>query len=435
LNHQKNYPIVTIERLSHDGRGIAHLAGKTIFVEGGLVGEAVEIDYLKRRPRWDEARTVLVHKAVPDRKVPACEFFTLCGGCSLQHMSGPHQILHKQEVLLEQLQHIGGIQPKKILLPITASAYGYRRKARLGVRYVMKKNKLLIGFREKNNRYLADIERCPVLDPRVGEKIPLIRDFLLKLKAHLHIPQLEIAVGDTQAAIILRHLIPFCHTDQKIIREFAQETGYSIYLQPGGPMTATPFYPAETARLSYRLDDYNMTLLFHPTDFIQVNNEINKKLIKMAITLLNPKPHEIMLDLFCGIGNFTLPLARFCKQARGVEGSESMVARGYENARHNNITNVEFYCQNLGENNYTNSMLANATGILLDPARAGAWDVIQHLPHSSAERIVYVSCNPATLAKDAGYLCQHGFELALVGVLDMFPHTSHVESIALFNRV
>jgi 23S rRNA (uracil1939-C5)-methyltransferase len=426
--------VVVIIGLSHDGRGVARQEGKTLFVEGALVGEKVVIEYTKRKSRYDEAKISSLIKPAPSRKTPKCQHFNTCGGCSLQHMGSQAQIAYKQDVLLEQLHHIGQVKPKTILPPILAEDYYYRRKARLGVRYVLKKDKLLIGFREKKGRYLADIEICPILDKSIGKKIPLIREFLLRLDGYLCIPQLEIAVGDTQTAIIIRHIEPLSARDLDLIEQFAKSEDYHIYLQPGGIETVQSFFPAKgSERLSYRLNDYDLEILFHPTDFTQVNARVNQKLINLAIELLAPGKQDEVLDLFCGIGNFTLPLSRFCKRIIGIEGNELMVARGYENARHNQIKNAEFRCQNLTQNGYTESWMGFRQ-ILLDPPRTGAWQVVQELAKTNAKRIVYVSCNPATFSRDAGFLIKNGFELSVIGVLDMFPHTSHVESIALFNK-
>lgn len=428
---------VAITGMSHDGRGIAHQNGKTIFIEGGLIGDEVEIEFIKRKNRFDEAKITQLVTAASNRITPACLHFTICGGCSLQHMNSESQILHKQSVLLEQLQHIGQVVPVKVLPAITAANYRYRTKARLGVRYVFKKSKLLIGFRERNGRYLADLESCVVLDPTIGTKIPLLRGFLMRLSNYQEIPQLEIAVGDDATAIIIRHLTPFSEQDLVTLQAFGAEHDFHLYLQPGGPQTAERLYPdgAEALRLRYRLEEYGIEFLFHPTDFTQVNRSINHELVRLAIELLAPQPDDILLDLFCGIGNFTLPFARLCQKVLAVEGCEAMVARGNENAAHNNIHNVEFICQNLADDNSHPTWLdSQITSIFIDPPRAGALEILQQLTKTTATRIVYVSCNPATLARDAGFLCEQGFALDSVGVLDMFPHTNHVESIALFTR-
>lgn len=423
-----------ITALSHDGRGITHINGKTTFVEGALIGEQVEFEYIKFKSRYDEAKVSRILQGVAGRQTPDCDFFNICGGCSLQHMDSQNQLQHKQAVLLEQLEHIGKVTPLELLPPMESPSIHYRRKARLGVRYVIKKEKLLIGFREKNGRYLADIEACSVLDPSIGQKIPELREFLLSLENFGEIPQLEIAVGDQQTAIIIRHLKPLSPSDLVKLTTFGQKQGYHIYLQPGGPDSVVLHYPADIEpRLSYHLHDHQIEMLFHPTDFTQVNANINNKLVSLAIELMAPTKNEKFLDLFCGIGNFTLPLAKYSQCVVGIEGSEEMVKRGYENAAHNNITNVEFACQNLAEPTYNNKYLdQHFDGILLDPPRTGAFEIVQMLSKFNARRILYISCNPATLARDAGCLVQQGYTLAKVGVLDMFPHTSHVESIGLF---
>lgn len=434
---QQTKGTATITGLSHDGRGIAHIEGKTTFISDALIGECVEFEYVKKRSRFDEAKMINLLKASEERATPDCDFFGICGGCSLQHMHTSAQVSFKQSVLMEQLQHIGRVKPEEVIPPTLAPTKHYRRKARLGVKYVDKKQKLLIGFREKDGRYLADIESCTVLHKSVGENIPLLREFIMQLHAFRHIPQLEVAVSDDVTALIIRHLVPLDDHDIACIEEFAHQHRYHIYLQPQGPQSAYLLYPKNIQeRLRYYLQDYNLELLFHPTDFTQINAPINQKLIALAIDLLQPQPNENILDLFCGIGNFSLPLARLSAHVVGVEGSELMVGRGYENAAHNNITNIEFLCKNLAMTLHADdsSLKNNFDSILLDPPRTGAWDVMMQIPHWNPARVVYVSCNPATLARDVGYLCEHGYMLKKVGVLDMFPHTSHVESIALLLR-
>lgn len=423
-----------ITSLSHDGRGIAHINGKTTFIEGVLVGEEVEFEYSKVKSRYDEARVTNVLTRSSARQSPVCTVFGECGGCSLQHMDTNHQLEHKMSVLLEQLYHLGGIKSVDILPAVTSAPWGYRRKARLGVRYVIKKEKLLIGFREKNGRYLADVSECPVLVNSVGNQIETLREFLLNLDDYRSIPQLEVAVGDEVTAIIIRHLNPLSEKDLEKIVSFGKRMQFHLYLQPKGPDSVKRLYPLEgDERLSYRLEQYGLEMRFHPTDFVQVNAEVNNKLIDLAIELMAPKSDESFLDLFCGIGNFTLPLALHSKHVVGIEGSQEMVHRGYENAQHNNISNVSFDCQDLQNTHYNDKYMSQKfDGVLLDPPRAGAWEVIQMLPHTNTKRVVYISCNPATLARDAGGLKEKGYELVKVGVLDMFPHTSHVESIALF---
>lgn len=423
-----------ISTLSHDGRGITHIDGKTTFVEGALPGETVQFSYVKRRKQYDEARVDNIIIPAEGRQVPKCHYFAICGGCSLQHMDTKTQLDHKQAVLLEQLRHMGGVIAKDVLPAFHSShSFGYRRKARLGVRYVDKKQKLLIGFREKQGRYLADLDSCDVLHSSIGSKISLLRDFLLTLDGYLFIPQLEITVGDHATAIIIRHLKPFSENDLIKLKAFAKAHSFHLYLQPGGNETVSLFYPSiQPPRLSYALEDYQLEMLFHPTDFIQVNKEVNEQLIKLALELLLPTSQDQILDLFCGMGNFTLPLARRCRFVLGIEGSQNMVERANENCQHNHITNAAFECHDLTNISYNKWKEQHFDGILLDPPRTGALEIVKILPELNANKIVYVSCNPATLARDAGVLCQNGYELAKVGVLDMFPHTSHVESIALF---
>lgn len=428
--------IAHITALSHDGRGIAHVDGKTVFLQSGLVGEEVEFEYLKQRSRYDEGQVTQVLSPSSQRVTPACEHFGVCGGCSLQHMAVKNQLEYKEKVLLEQLQHMGGVSAEQILQPISAANLGYRTKARLGVKYVEKKQKLLIGFRERNGRYLADIERCPILPSHIGEKIPELRELLMELSNYLQIPQLEIAVGDNNTAIIIRHLTAFAADDFLKIQQFSEKYNYHIYLQPGDSTTVQLFWPKNVnQRLSYQLPQYQLEFLFHPTDFTQVNREINQRLVDLAIKLLAPQKDQKILDLFCGMGNFSLPIARFCQQVIGVEGSLQMVERARENAVHNNIKNTDFYCIDLARNFYNDYYIKQEFhAVLIDPPRSGAKEILQFSHLWNSQRIVYVSCNPATLARDAGYLHHMGYNLKSVGVLDMFPHTNHVESIALFEK-
>lgn len=425
-----------IRALSHDGRGIAQIEGKTVFIESALVGEQVEFEYTRIKSRYSEAKLTQILSPSSARIEPKCNSFGICGGCSLQHMDTDAQLNHKLSVLLEQLYHIGGINSAKVLPAIKSTPWGYRRKARLGVRYVFKEQKLLIGFREKNGRYLADITDCSVLDESIGAKIEELRVLLLALEGCLAISQLEVAVGDNAIAIIIRHLQPFNENDLAKLIAYGTKTNFHIYLQPGNPTTVSRLYPAEGSdRLSYHLKvkDQDLEMLFHPSDFIQVNAAINNRLIDLAIELMAPQSNETFLDLFCGIGNFTLPLSLYSQQVIGIEGCQEMVKRGYENARHNGISNVIFECHNLQEPHYTNKYISQKyDGVLLDPPRTGALEIVKILPKLNAKRVVYISCNPATLSRDAGHLRQHGYELVNIGILDMFPHTSHVESIGLF---
>lgn len=428
---------VRIEKLSHDGRGIAHINGKTIFVENALANELVEIQIVSRHGRFDEAKTIEVIQDSPERVEPPCAHAEICGGCSLQFMHSDAQVALKESVLREQLEHFGGLKPAHWLAPLRSETEGYRHKARLGAKYVFKKNTLLIGFREKRSNFLADIYHCEVLHPKVGKKIPVLRECVSELSVRDAIPQIEVAVGEDGVALVFRHLKPLTDKDIAALIKFGQEYHFHIYLQPGGNDSVHKIWPEDGAeRLHYSLPDFDLKMAFHPLDFTQVNPGINQKMVKQALELLDPQPNERVLDLFCGLGNFTLPLARKAKEVIGVEGSAAMVLRGQENASANGVTNTHFYATDL-----TQDFSSQPWGqlefdkILIDPPRTGALEIVQKLAKFGAKRLVYVSCNPATLARDAGELQQLGYRLTHAGVMDMFPHTTHVESIAVFERI
>ncbi|MDV2077318.1 23S rRNA (uracil(1939)-C(5))-methyltransferase RlmD [Marinobacter xestospongiae] len=425
-----------VEKLSHDGRGIAHLDGKIQFVDGALPGEAVMAKMVSTRSKFDELRTVEVLEAVADRATPPCSFADLCGGCSLQHMSGDAQIAFKEGTLREHFAHFGGIEPEQWIEPMRSVDRGYRRKARLGVKYVHKRESVLVGFREKRTSFLADIDHCAVLDPRIGEQITGLRTLIHSLDAYQRIAQVEVACGDDEAALVFRNLDPLNDDDRARLIAFGQAQGLHIYLQPKGPDTVHRIWPeGGEERLHYRLDAFDLTMTFHPMDFTQVNADINQQMVARAVDWLDIQPGERVLDLFCGLGNFTLPIARRAGEVVGVEGDDAMVVRGRENAERNGIDNVRFYGANL-QGDFTAEAWA-AEGfdkILIDPPRSGAEEVCEYLTAFGANRIVYVSCNPATLARDAGVMVRNGYRLVRAGVMDMFPHTTHVESIALFER-
>ena len=430
-----------IESLSHDGRGVAHQNGKTQFVDGALAGETVMAQMVVSHSKFDELRTLNVLRATPDRQTPPCEFADLCGGCSLQHMEGEAQIQFKENTLRDHFAHFGGIEPEEWVAPMrTQNTLGYRRKARLGVRYVRARESVLVGFREKRNSFLTDINRCVVLDPRIGERIMPLRALLHELDAHARIPQVEVACGDDDAAMVFRNMDELSSGDREKLIAFGQAHNLHIYLQPKGPDTVHRIWPESAdrshERLSYRLPEFDLTMRFHPMDFTQVNADINHGMVSRAIEWLEVQPGERVLDLFCGLGNFTLPLARKGGQVVGVEGDDTMVIRGRENARLNGLANVEFHGADLHAD-FTGQSWAKEgfDKILIDPPRSGAEEICKYLTTFSTSRIVYVSCNPATLARDAGVLVRNGYRLVRAGVMDMFPHTSHVESIALFERV
>lgn len=437
-SHYRELIHTQITGLSHDGRGIARINGKTTFIMGALPGEEVSFIYTKRHNKFDEGQAQEIIKASPERATPLCPHFGVCGGCSLQHMNNQAQIHFKQEMLLEQLKHSGHIEPETILplLPLVGPTTGYRHKGRLSVKYVIKKSKVLVGFREQDARFIADIQSCAVLHPSVGKKIADLSAFIEQLQIKDQIPQIEIAVDDTTTVLIIRHMQPLTNTDQYQLRTFAQTHHFQIYLQPAGMDSIHKFWPEDNnTYLNYQLPNYQLTLQFHPTDFTQVNPHINQAMITSALELLELNSQDQVLDLFCGLGNFTLPIARFCKDVVGVEGSMAMVERATHNAQLNGIKNAEFYCADLTSDFYNDSWARRQYNkILLDPPRTGAKEMINHIVKFKAQRIVYVSCNPATLARDAELLSKQGYCLKAAGVMDMFPHTSHVESIAWFEK-
>jgi len=425
---------LSVSRLSHEGRGISELDGKTVFVEGALPGEHVRAELTRHRGRLIEAKSLEILKPSDMRVEPCCGFFGNCGGCDLQHMDPSAQLELKQKVLLEQLKHFGGVRPDTILAPVESISTGYRRKARLGVRFVEKRGRVLVGFREKSSNYIADINDCKVLDHRLASLLPSLCDLVHSVSISRRIPQIEVAAGDAQIAIVIRHLENFTTADIRILENYASVNELDLYLQPADVTSAYKLWPKSgRERLSYSLPDQEVQIHFHPTDFIQVNANTNRHLINMALNLLAPKKNEKVLDLFCGLGNFSLPLARLAADVTGVEGNAAMVDRAIENAADNDIANAQFYCADLTQPNASADWAQRQYAkILIDPSRSGALEIVQFLSRFAANKIVYVSCNPATLARDASELVKQGYRLAAAGVLDMFPHTAHVESIAMF---
>lgn len=437
----------SIESLSHDGRGVTHLNGKTTFVVGALPGEEVVFKYTSTRRSHDEGQVQAVLKASPDRVEPKCAHVDVCGGCSLQHMDPARQILAKQQTLLENFQRIGGVEPEQVMPPLTGPVWGYRRKARLGVRYVHKKGRVLVGFRERHGGWVAQLGRCEILDENVGSRLVELGDVIGRLEAYKRIAQIEVAVGDTGTALVFRNLDPLSEADMDILRDYAKETGIWVYLQPEGPDSIFPLYPQEP-QLAYRLDEYDVEYQFRPSDFTQVNAGINQAMIPLALSLLDPQPDDRVLDLFCGLGNFSLPLARQIQGGNGevvaVEGAPELVERAIANAARNGLSHVQFHAADLFKD-FKEAEWAQQPfdKLLLDPARSGAQEVCADIERLGPEgkkgggpaRIVYVSCHPGTLARDAGILVKEkGYRLVKAGVMDMFPHTAHVESIALFER-
>lgn len=428
-------PLVEIESLTHEGKGVTHVNGKAVFVDGVLPGEKVEIKYVRVSRRYDEAIVNNLLQASPHRVEPACPHFGVCGGCSLQHIEAGEQIRFKQQVLLDNLKHIGGVEPESVLAPITGEPWGYRRKARMGVKYVFKKEKLLVGFREKRSGYLAELEGCKVLHVQVGSRLSLLAELITGLSIREKLPQIEVAAGDDHVALIFRVLEQPSTADLEKLVAFAKAEDFHLYLQPGGMDSVTPLWPEQAVPLHYALSEFDVSFEFNPTLFTQVNADINGKMVKLALDLLDLNAEDQVLELFCGLGNFTLPMAKRAGHITGIEGDAGLVALAQHNARRNDISNVSYHVANLFEVQADEPWVRQKYNkLLLDPPRTGAKEIVESLPWQ-VEKVVYVSCNSATLARDAGILVKEkGYRLTRVGAMDMFPHTSHVESIAEFVR-
>ncbi len=420
--------------LAHDGRGIARIDGKTVFVDGALPGERVRLSVFKRRRTFDEASLVEVLKASPDRVTPACAHFGVCGGCSLQHLSPAAQVDAKQRQLLDNLERIGRVKPRHVLEPIRGPAFGYRRRARLGVKYVHKKGRVLAGFREREKPYIAELRRCETLVERFATLPEDLAALVEGLSIRDKVPQVEVAAGDGAAALVFRVMEAPTAEDLERLEGFGRNQRVAIYLQTGGLDTIRPLGNASS--LSYTVDDGRLTLEFGPVDFVQVNRDINIAMIGAAMKLLEPSAADRVLDLFCGLGNFTLPIALRSAVAVGVEGDRTLVAKARSNAALNGIENAQFHVGNLFEPAEFGPWAADPYDlVLLDPPRAGAVAIMERMAQWAPKRVVYISCHPGSLARDAGILVEfQGFQLVGAGVMDMFPHTTHVESVAVFER-
>ncbi|GGL95760.1 23S rRNA (uracil(1939)-C(5))-methyltransferase RlmD [Streptomyces cinereus] len=463
---------LTVTNLAHDGRGVAsygdqpdhHLDkhGKKVFVSFALPNETVSVKITGSRKSMEEGDAALVlANPNPERTTPPCPHFGVCGGCSLQHWQPDGQIQFKQSVLAELLEHQAHIQPENWLPPLVADRLGYRTKARMGVRYVEKKGTALVGFRERASNFLANLNECHVLDPRVGFEIEALKALISSLDARDHIPQLELAMGETlddvidskkSIAVIVRHMVDLGEHDIAKLQAFFAERNWQLFLQPKGSDTVhriDPLYentgharPSSltvppTGGLFYRLPEFDVTFEFSPLDFTQVNLSVNRKMTKLAIDLLDLKPGERVLDLFCGLGNFSLPLARQVGDTGfviGVEGSSEMTQRAKMNAAANGLHHTDFFAQDLTKDFSAEPWVGQVDALLIDPPRSGALEVMQYLDKFNAKRIVYVSCNPITLARDTAVLLEKGYKLTHAGVMDMFCHTGHVESIARFEK-
>ena len=425
-----------IESLTLEGRGVSHIDGKATFIGRALPGETVRFIYTDRKKHFDEGDTVAVEQASPDRITPPCPHFDQCGGCAMQHLTSEKQLATKEQALFDQLQRIGKVVPETVLPALARANWGYRRKARLGVKYVHKKGRVIVGFRERHTHFLSDLQSCRVLDPRVGERLTDIGETILSLEARELIPQIEVACGDDRVALVFRHLEPLSQSDKEKLRAFGIQEGFDIYLQPGNNDSIHPLDKALVAPLTYAHSSFDVSIEFAPLDFIQINTDINRAMIVQALQWLDVQPGDHVLDLFAGLGNFTLPIARKAAKVTAVELDEPMVERGAQSAAANGITNTEHVIGNLFEPDPTHLWMQQTYDrVLLDPPRAGAEAMMPHIARFAPERIVYISCHPGSLARDAHILVhEHGYRLITAGVMDMFPHTSHIESMAVFER-
>jgi 23S rRNA (uracil1939-C5)-methyltransferase len=418
--------------MAHDGRGIAHVDEKAVFIAGALPGEEVVFEYSKKKKDFAEGRVTEVLKASADRVDPGCEHYAICGGCSLQHLDPEKQILAKQSILINQFKSIAKLENFELWPALTGPFLGYRHRARLGVKDVIKKGRVLVGFREKASPFLAEIESCEVLHPSVGKRLMDLSALIGGLTIKDKIPQIEVSICDNRTALVFRILEPLSDDDIAILSAFELSAEVDIYTQSKGPDTIAPL-SGEKPALSYALPN-DVTLYFGPSDFVQVNVEINRKMINRALQTLDLNENDNVLDLFCGLGNFTLPMAKVAGHVTGVEGSEDLIKRAKKNADKNGINNASFYTANLMEEVADEPWTKQKYNkVLIDPPRLGAKEILHYLPTWAAEHVLYISCNPSTLARDAAILVNElGYTMKRAGVMDMFPHTSHVESIALF---
>lgn len=429
---------VVIESIDQEGRGIAHHEGKVIFIEGALPGERVTYASYRRKPSFEMAQATGIANHSYMRVQPRCSHFGICGGCAMQHMDSGAQVAVKQRILEENLARIGKVEPENILSPIQGIYWGYRQRARIGVRHVLKKGRTLVGFHEKRSSYIADLSRCEILPPKISALITPLSSLIDGLSVRERLPQVEIACGDKVDVLVLRIMEPLTARDEAQLRAFADAHDIQFWLQPKGPETAAPFHPPQAPQLSYSLPEFGIEMPFAPTEFTQVNHQLNRVMVHRALRLLDPQPNENIADFFCGLGNFTLPIARSGAQVLGIEGSAALVKRALQGAEHNGLTaNTRFLDMNLFEMDA--SVLAGLGRFdkwLVDPPRDGAIELIKAItPETAPQRIVYVSCNPATLARDAEVLVHvKGYTLKAAGVMNMFPQTSHVESIAVFQK-
>ena len=437
-----------IESLDLEAQGVAHNAeGKVVFIEGALPGEQVRVHVTRRKNQWEQATLTALRRESAQRVVPQCRHFGICGGCKMQHLHVGAQVASKQRALEDALWHLGKVKPQRVLRPIEGPAWGYRYRARLSVRFVVKKDRVLVGFHERKSSYVADMDSCEVLPPHVSALLLPLRALIAGMDQRDRLPQIELAIGEGVSALVLRHLEPLTDADLQRLRDFGAAHAVQWWLQPKGPDTVTRLDPGG-ADLFYTLPEFGLTMPFKPTDFTQVNHAINQALVGRALKLLDVQGDERVIDWFCGLGNFTLPIATRAREVVGIEGSEPLVERARANARRNGLAHkAGFVARNLFEITPADVVQLGAVDKwLVDPPREGAFALAKALADLHADaaaapgwtlprRVVYVSCNPATLARDAGLLVhQAGYECTAAGAVNMFPHTAHVESIAVFDR-
>ena len=426
-----------IDAVTHDGRGIVATDGKKVFVAGALQGEEVRFQRRKRRRNFDEAELLEVIEASPQRVDARCAVYGRCGGCAMQHISIGEQRAIKQQTLQDSLARIGKVEPGTWLPPLTGDEWAYRRRARLAVKDVPAKGRVLVGFRERHAPFITDMRRCEVLARPMDSLVSDLADMIGMLSIRARLPQIEVAVADNAVALVFRVLDPPDDEDRRRLAAFGKRFDLQVWLQPGGLDSITALWPAaEPEPLRYALPEFDIDIVFRPVDFVQVNGEVNRRMVQAAIEYLAPEPDDRVLDLYCGIGNFSLPLARRAGQVLGVEGEQSLVEQARSNAGHNGIDNADFRVADLSGVDGTEAWLVSGWDrVLLDPARSGAADVVPHMQRIGPRRIVYVSCHPGTLARDAGVLVhEQGYTLEAAGIIDMFPHTAHVESVAVFSN-
>ncbi|MSP97124.1 MAG: 23S rRNA (uracil(1939)-C(5))-methyltransferase RlmD [Betaproteobacteria bacterium] len=428
---------LTIESLDSEGRGVARNDGKVIFVEGALPGEIVIARVFRGGNSFDQASTVEVLHASAGRREPRCPHFSVCGGCATQHADARTQMAGKQRWLEDSLQRIGRVQAETLLPIIYGEEWGYRHRARMAARYVAQRGGALVGFHERKSSHIADMRQCENLPPRISRLIVPLRQLVGTLDMRERMPQVEIALGEAVDVLIVRNLDPVTDADSARLRAFAEREGVWLWLQPKGPATAAPLHPLSMPELDYTLPEFGIRIAFQPTDFTQVNHAVNRILVRRAVRMLDPQPGERVADLFCGLGNFSLPIAASGAHVLGLEGAQVLVERARLNARANGLEErAKFETANLFEVDAARlEAWEPFDKMLIDPPRDGAAELIKALPDAWPRRIVYVSCDQATLARDAGTLVHaKGFRLVAAGVVNMFPHTAHVESIALFER-